>query len=132
MILHSRRDRYLLSATLALLCGPVILDLLTNWKETPLRYLAADAFYYLVVARNWANVGAFTFDQTHPTNGFHPLWQTLTAMVYKLGHVIGLDDHSCLIMVFLLSVALVCLGVALIAVAIAKRCGRIPIPPTPI
>ena len=48
-------------------------------------------------------------------------------MVYKLGHLIGLDDHSCLIMVFLLSVALVCLGVALIAVAIAKRCGRIPL-----
>jgi len=29
------------------------------------------------VARNIAAQGTATFDGTHPTNGFHPLWQYL-------------------------------------------------------
>jgi hypothetical protein len=43
------------------------------------RFVPDDALYYLVVARNVATGHGVTFDGTTPTNGFHPLWQLLTA-----------------------------------------------------
>lgn len=38
-------------------------------------WFAADAFYYLAVAKNLSWSPIFSFDSIHPTNGFHPLWQ---------------------------------------------------------
>ena len=36
-----------------------------------------DVFYYLVIARNHHEMGMWSFDGEHPTNGYHPLWQWL-------------------------------------------------------
>ena len=42
-----------------------------------------DAFYYLLIARNFAQSGIPTFDGIHATNGFHPLWMLMLAAMYK-------------------------------------------------
>lgn len=42
-----------------------------------------DAFYYLLIARNFAASGVPTFDGINPTNGFHPLWMLMLAAMYK-------------------------------------------------
>lgn len=43
-----------------------------------------DAFYYLLIARNFADSGVPTFDGVNPTNGFHPLWMLMLAAMYKV------------------------------------------------
>ncbi|MBR7621357.1 hypothetical protein JKL49_18330 [Phenylobacterium sp. 20VBR1] len=44
-------------------------------------YIEDDAYYYLIVARNFAATGASTFDHQSLTNGYHPLW--LAALVMQ-------------------------------------------------
>lgn len=44
--------------------------------------LIDDSFYYLLIARHFAESGAITFDGVNPTNGFHPLWMVLLAGMY--------------------------------------------------
>lgn len=43
-----------------------------------------DAFYYLLIARNFADTGMPTFDGVNATNGFHPLWMLMLAGMYKV------------------------------------------------
>lgn len=43
-------------------------------------YMADDAFYYFVVARNLARDGVSSFDGLVLTNGYQPLWQALLAV----------------------------------------------------
>lgn len=43
-----------------------------------------DAFYYLLIARNFADSGVPTFDGINATNGFHPLWMLMLAGMYKV------------------------------------------------
>ncbi len=64
-------------ALLTALCVlfPPVFALLKAPDVAPFKYFADDAFYYLSVARNSANVPFFSFDGSHATNGFHPLWQ---------------------------------------------------------
>jgi hypothetical protein len=60
-----------------LLYGPVVHDLTYD-----------DAWYYFQIGRNIADGAGSTFDGTHVTNGYHPLWMLVTAAVY----VVGFDD----------------------------------------
>ncbi|MGZ5033929.1 MAG: hypothetical protein ACXWAC_12085 [Usitatibacter sp.] len=43
-----------------------------------------DAYYYLIIARNFARTGFATFDGVNATNGFHPLWMLMLAAMYRL------------------------------------------------
>lgn len=43
-----------------------------------------DSFYYLTIARNIANGLGSTFDQSFPTNGYHPLWMMLILPIMTL------------------------------------------------
>src|ERR1700694_622658 len=43
-----------------------------------------DAYYYIIIARNFAFSGIPSFDGLHATNGFHPLWMLLLAGMYRL------------------------------------------------
>ena len=43
-----------------------------------------DTFYYLKIARNFANTGYSSFDGVNPTNGYHPAWMILLAMLSKV------------------------------------------------
>jgi hypothetical protein len=65
----------------ALVLVPAGLDLALSGRERVFGYLGADAFYYFAVARNMVDHGVVSFDQTHLTNGFHPLWQGVVAVL---------------------------------------------------
>jgi hypothetical protein len=43
-----------------------------------------DFFYYVQVARNFALHGVSTFDGVHLTNGYHPLWMLVLALLWKV------------------------------------------------
>jgi hypothetical protein len=85
----------------------------------PFGYVAADAFYYLVVARNVARHGSFSFDGRHPTNGFHPLWQLLTSALDFATEHLGLEQFTLYVAIFA-SLALIAGGIALLATALAR------------
>lgn len=95
---------------------PALWDVLSD-PLRPFGYLVADAFYYFAVATNWVRFGAPTFDQVHPTNGFHPLWQGLTALaeatIEALGHSrFALPAVAVIGGLLLVSLTIVLLGLA--------------------
>ena len=90
------RRRLVLLLTLGLLVGPVVADLALSGPRRLFAWFAADAFYYLQVARNWADLGRISFDGEHPTNGFHPLWQGVEAALWWVGDAVGLGDTALL------------------------------------
>jgi hypothetical protein len=105
-----------IGGTVLVFLGPALWDVLSD-PTRPYGYLAADAFYYFTIATNWVRFGAPTFDQVHPTNGFHPLWQWLTALGEAAIEGLG-RSHFALPVVaviaglLLLSAALVLLGLS--------------------
>ena len=111
--------RLVLATTLGLVCVPVLADLALSGKRRPFGYAAADTFYYLVVARNIARHGSFSFDAEHATNGFHPLWQLLTGALAFVTELFGGHGRALLLGAILLGLGLVTAGVALLARAFA-------------
>lgn len=107
--LNQQGSRGWLVASLATL--PVLIDLLISGRSRPFGYLASDSFYYLTVARNWAQTGLSSFDGTHLTNGYHPLWQWTLTGLYWLNERLGLSEASLLSTLTVLSALLV--GLAL-------------------
>lgn len=77
-----------LAVALACLLWPALDDLLSD-RSRAYGYLAPDAFYYFTIAVNWVEHGSPSFDQVHPTNGFHPLWQWMMAGMYALLRALG-------------------------------------------
>ncbi len=53
-------------------------------------YIPDDAFYYVVMGRNFARLGRWTFDGVAPATGFHLAWGYLMAAVYAVAPGIGL------------------------------------------
>jgi len=103
---------------------PVIVDLALSARERVFAYLAADAFYYLTVARNVVDHGIFSFDQQHLTNGFHPLWQGLLAALFGLGRGLGLGELAVLRAVVITGSLCLAVGLVLLGAALAKG-GRV-------
>jgi hypothetical protein len=101
---------------------PVSIDLLVSDRRRVFGYLAADSFYYLTVGRNFAEHGTLAFDQTHPTNGYHPLWQLVVAALFALARHAGLAEPSVLHAVVVLGALLAALAVLLFA-RIASSAG---------
>jgi len=89
---------------------PALLDLLISDRSRPFGYLASDAFYYLTVARNWAQTGLSTFDGELLTNGYHPLWQWALTALYWLNERLGYSEASLLTTVNVICVLLVGAG----------------------
>ena len=83
--------------------------------------LEDDFFYYAQVARNLAFHGSSTFDGTHLTNGYHPLWLLVLTVVTKIFDMGGLVGSTS---VFPMAVTLETIQVAL-AIAIAYFVFRI-------
>lgn len=50
----------------------------------PDKWFADDTYFYLQVAWNFARGLGSTFNGIMPTNGYHPLWMLLCALVYKI------------------------------------------------
>jgi hypothetical protein len=112
--------RLVLAITVGLTAAPVLVDLALSGKRRPFGYAAADTFYYLVVARNVARHGSFSFDGRHATNGFHPLWQALMGALTFVGEHLGAGRNT-LPAAIILSLMLATSGIALLAAAFADR-----------
>jgi hypothetical protein len=54
------------------------------------QYLPDDTFYYLVLGKNFATLGHWTFDGVEPATGFHLLWGYMVAGLYRLAPAITL------------------------------------------
>lgn len=69
-----------------LIAGAGILRLGIAWLDFPklVTQIPDDAFYYFGIARNLAAGYGVTFDGTHVTNGFHPLWLVLILPCFAL------------------------------------------------
>ncbi len=84
------------------------------------RLFAADAFYYLAIAKRSVDLPFLSFDGRFPTNGFHPLWQNLLA---ALSRAWGLSAEGLLFTTFGLSLAATALGSGLLALALLRLTG---------
>lgn len=52
----------------------------------PLNFLADDSLFYLVIADHISHGHGSTFNTLFPTNGYHPLWECLAAIIALLPH----------------------------------------------
>ena len=50
----------------------------------PVERFSDDFFYYAVPARNWVEGAGSTFFPGEPTNGYHPLWFSWVALLYRV------------------------------------------------
>ena len=100
---------------IALFVIPVLFDLAVSGVRGGYRYVAADSFYYLTVARNAATTRRFTFDQERATNGFHPLWQVLLVPLYMIAAWIGFSDATFLGIVVVFNLLLISMALYWIA-----------------
>jgi len=111
--------------TIALLVCPLFVDLAVSGVRGGFRYVAADSFYYLTVARNVAQSGRFSFDQQTVTNGFHPLWQLVLVLVYGAGHAAGVTDSALLVAVVVVNAISLAGAVYFIGLAVKDE-DRLP------
>ena len=75
-------------------------------------YIPDDAFYYLVMGRNFARLGRWTFDGVAPATGFHLAWGYLIAALYAVAPGIGL--HALFLLAGLFQIACVTAAVWLV------------------
>ncbi len=64
--------------------GARALTILAGGEDAMVRNMADDSFYYFVLARNFAELGVWTFDGVAPASGFHVMWAYLLAGVFAL------------------------------------------------
>jgi hypothetical protein len=122
----SPRQRFVALSTVAVFAVPPIADLALGGTRRVFGYLAADAFYYLTVARNLWVDGSPSFDGVHATNGFHPLWQYALTALYGVVHTLGMSDVTMLYADVALCLALVAVALYLLARVFASARGSVP------
>jgi hypothetical protein len=70
-----RRYWAIASLLVILALGLFATGIIASKDTLQVQYTPDDAYYYLVLARNFASSGSWTFDSGHSlTSGFHPLW----------------------------------------------------------
>jgi hypothetical protein len=103
--------------------GAMLLPVLLARGETQVQYLADDAYYYVVIARNWAATGVPTFDGFAPTSGFHLAFGAVMALVAKLSAWDALGMGRAAVVV---NAAAVALAVPVLSGALRRLCGVQP------
>ena len=100
---------------------PPVMSMLQEGLLGAFRYFAADSFYYLSVADRSVGSSFFTFDGTHPTNGFHPLWQIYLERSFAW---FDLSADEQIRYTAISSILLVATGTALFALALLRLTRR--------
>jgi hypothetical protein len=95
-------------------------SLLQVGEQTFFGCFAADAMYYLAIAKNSARSGFITFNQESATNGFQPLWQYLLVGVTGL---LGPSLELLLRITFGLSLGLVFVGFSAVTLGTQRLWG---------
>jgi hypothetical protein len=112
-------DALLFGAAFFLTAYPAGLAYRCYRMAAPFKFFAADAFYYLNVARRSQGLRFFSFDGSRPTNGFHPLWQWLLTSSFGWLNLENASEKQLLVDYALC--ALLCgLGAAFLALATAR------------
>lgn len=77
-------DKNVKIALLAVFCSAMILVFSRYFwgGNNYLFYFDDDFFYYAKIAQNFHNLGFSTFDATHLTNGYHPLYFLLMTFIF--------------------------------------------------
>lgn len=127
MIKLDRRARFSVLLSQIVLVGGVVYWLLDAKRQGKFALAAPDTFYYLTVARNIVEHGLVSFDGEHPTNGFHPIWQLLTTMVYGISHLTGAPLDVPIVGLLLLGAAMVAGALWLLARAFCSEEGALPV-----
>ena len=116
------KDALLFLAAFGGVVYPVILAYRRYGVAAPFKFFANDAFYYLNVAKRSHDTAFYTYDGSHATNGFHPLWQWVLSTSFR--HL-GLRDASDgqLLYDYGACAVLCALGAACLAVTVARLTG---------
>lgn len=105
---------------------PVALAHVRYGAAAPFKFFASDAFYYLNVARRSQGLAFFTYDGSHATNGFHPLWQWLLTGLFRVTGLTEASDQQ-LRLALVVCAALAAVGVGLLAVCASRLIGSRPL-----
>jgi hypothetical protein len=117
------RANLLIVAVVLVFLVPPLADISADQRR-PYGYVAPDAFYYFTIAQNWVDFGMPTFDQVHPTNGFHPLWQWLVTLVAALLSACGFPRLTLVPVALVVDSLLLAGAVVLLGLALTNR-GRL-------
>lgn len=79
------------------------------WVQAPVGLTFDDSFYYFEIAQRFAAGQGSTFDGSHYTNGYHPLWMWLAAG----GFAAGLSGETAVRMLLIAQVFLAVIGTGL-------------------
>jgi len=120
-----RWSRWVLAISVAITVVPALLDLWAGGARRAIGYFAADAFYYLTVARNLLDYGTTSFDQVTVTNGYHPLWQFALALMMWVWRAAALSEPMQLVLIAASGVCLNGATVYLLGRAIWNAYGRL-------
>lgn len=105
------RHRYLLiGVVVALVLYPFAASYLQMGIASVHSWFAADAFYYLAIAKNAAWDPLFSFDGIHSTNGFHPLWQVYLKASFSAFEILSSSQGAQILFAHLSGV--VCIAIA--------------------
>jgi hypothetical protein len=123
--LERQWSKHVVWLTCGILVLPVLVDLARDLKYRPFGYAAGDTFYYLGVARTAVEHGSLSLDGLHASNGFHPLWQLASVLIYAICHLLG-SAHAALPSSVLVSLACVAGAVWLLGESFRRATGGIP------
>jgi len=112
-----RRQKSILVAASAFLLTlyPTVIAWRISGMSSFFSAFAADAFYYLAVAKHVSWTPLFSFDTIYPTNGFHPLWQALLKAGFSGFAFLGGNQTAQVVCVALFGSACVSVAAALLA-----------------
>lgn len=86
-----RAGQWIVTALVGLVAVARLIFLYRLPDRLLVRYIPDDAYYYLVMGRNFAQTGRWTFDGVEPASGFHLLWGYLLAALYRMAPAINLQ-----------------------------------------
>jgi hypothetical protein len=104
-----------LAAAVALIVAMFVIVL----ERVPINFMGDDSFFYYQVAWNFAHGRGSTFNGIIPTNGYHPLWMLMCALVYV---VVESKDKA--LHVIAMVIALLDVVTFLTVAALLRRVGR--------
>jgi len=85
------------------------------------QWMPDDAFYYLVLARNFTLLHKWTFDGVAPATGFHLLWAYLIALIYWV--LPGISLHQIFTLLYFFGALLMAVGLSLLCVVVRHLFG---------
>jgi hypothetical protein len=112
----------LLTATAAVVGFPHLIAYRRYGAAAPFKFFANDAFYYLNAAQRSWGMPYYTYDGTHGTTGYHPLWQWLLSLVFDASGW-RLASNRQILLTYALCAVLAAAGTALLSLSIARLVG---------